>query len=950
MTRLKYLSNKAVAKHKEGQKEEAISLYLKSLELDKNQPAWIYGNVITLLAEVGQIEQGLKLQEQALKIYPNSDEIYRAIGLALNKQGDIDKSVEYYLKALDIDKDQPDWLYSYLIENFVLQNQFDRAIDIGAKGVLVHPDCHWINYHLGNSFAALKQWGNAHDAYKKALAKKKSLPGLQEKIDFVLKRNLLKIRKKNVTKYLEKIKCNSKDIDAHYKLLYEDYKTVLLLLNLAFNLAENNNLNNAIQYYKQAIALNSSLVDFYLNNQEVFGEKFKFQKTIVRLHEEVKLLPEKSISQKPNLNNFLLNKYQKLLSIYNQALEFYPNEVEIYLEIANIYAQQNRLIKAISFCKRAFNIEPQNINIELILTQIQNIQKNFYASVQNISGISLNYSSWLKKNLLQHSDIDWIPEIVDTFGYKPLISIIVLVENIPESYLVEMLESVLLQIYPYWELCLADNASVQPCVREILKDYAAKDIRIKLILREQQENTAVISNSALELATGDFVALLRQEDLLTPNALYEVAELLNRHPEADMVYSDEDKVNQEGKFFAPYFKPNWCPDSFLSRMYTCNLGVYRYSIIQDIGSFRAGYDEASIYDLILRFTEKTTKIFHIPKILYHRRMTSTNSISESRQLDYTKSNKQAIQDALKRRNESGEVIENNEVPGIYTVRYQISEHKLVSIIIPTKNRGKILHQCLQSIFEKSTYPNYEVIIIDNGTEEENTLEILRKWQENEPNRCFCHRLDIPFNYSKLNNFGVSKAKGDYLLFLNNDTEVITEDWIEGMVEQAQRNSIGAVGAMLIYLDNKIQHGGVILGIRGVASHSHKNYSYGDTGYANQLISTNNYSAVTAACLMCRREVFKKVNGFDEILQVAFNDVDFCLKIKNQGYNNVWLPHVVLYHHESQSRGYDDTLEKQERFRQEVAEMETRWGKLIAQDPCYNINLSKTREDYSLSEC
>ncbi|MGL6339704.1 MAG: glycosyltransferase family 2 protein, partial [Waterburya sp.] len=528
--------------------------------------------------------------------------------------------------------------------------------------------------------------------------------------------------------------------------------------------------------------------------------------------------------------------------------------------------------------------------------------------------------------------------------HKPLISIVVIIADITEAYLVEMLESVLMQIYPYWELYLADNASTKLYIREILEEYATKDIRIKLILKEQQENTAVIYNSALELATGDFVAILNQGDILTPNALYEIVELLNRHPEADMIYSDEGKVNEAGEYFAPHFKPNWCPDSFLSRMYTSQLGVYRYSIIQEIGGFRSGYDDASNYDLILRFTEKTAKVFHIPKILYHARVTSINA----RQAEDLKGSKRAIEDALNRRNENGEVIENKEVPGIYTVRYKITEYKLVSIIIPTKNCGKILHQCLKSIFEKSTYPHYEVIIIDNGTEEQNTLEILQYWQKNKPDRCFCHRLDIPFNYSKLNNFGVSKAQGDYLLFLNNDTEVITEDWIEGMVEQTQRKSIGAVGALLLYPDHKIQHGGVILGIRGVASHSHKNFFYGDTGYSNQLVTTNNYSAVTAACLMCRREVFEEVNGFDETLQVAFNDVDFCLKIKSQGYNNVCLPYVVLYHHESQSRGYDDTLEKQERFRQEVAEMEIRWEKLIAQDPCYNINLSKTREDYSLS--
>ncbi|BAZ45967.1 TPR domain protein [Chondrocystis sp. NIES-4102] len=957
---LELIKDQAVVKHKEGEKQKAISLYFQALELDENQPAWIYGNVITLLAETGQVELALDLKEQALKIHHQTEEVNRAIGLALNKQGDIENSIKYYLKALDINSNQPDWLYANLIENFSLQNKFEQAIAIGEKAVEIYPNCGWSNYHLGNCFAALNQWSKAINAYKIALSRNIESAQLQEKIDSLIQKNLLNIKGKNITIYLRAVDFDSSNLAPYYKLLYEDYKTVLILLKLALNLIATNNLSNAIQYYKQAIALNSQLVSFYLAHQDVFIDHFDVPKLINILQQEVGVISQTSVVLPSSNLNSLDYKYQKLLYIYHQALQLYPNEVEIYLEIANIYAQQNRFVKAISVCQRALYIAPQNLNLQILLTQFQNIQKRTYTSIQNLEGETSTYTRWLQKNSLQSSDLDWIPEIIDTFAYKPVFSIVVIVSDISVSHLVEMLESVLLQLYPYWEFYLVCEQYparegqglrslrqylVKPQIITIIEEYIDKDPRIKLIVEEQQQDLALIYNSALKLLKGEFIIFLSQGDILAINSLYQIAELLNRHPEADIIYSDEDLVNEAGKYYNPYFKPDWCPDSFLSRMYTGQLGVYRHSTIQETGGFRTGYQTALIYDLVLRLTEKTNNIFHIPKILYHGRISAT----DVKEINKIKENKRAIEDALNRRRESGRVIENNQIAGIYTIRYSITTYKLVSIIIPTKNRGEILDKCLKSIFEKTTYPHYEVLIIDNGTEEENTLKIIQQWQNNHPDKCFCYRLDIAFNYSKLNNFGVSKAKGDYLLFLNNDTEIITKDWIEGMVEQAQRNSIGVVGAMLLYPDNTIQHAGVILGIRGVASHSHKYFQDIDPGYLNQLVATNNYSAVTAACLMCRREIFQEVNGFDETLQVAFNDVDFCLKIKTQGYNNIWLPYVVLYHYESQSRGEDDTPEKQARFQQEVATMNSRWGKLIEQDPCYNINLSNTKEDYSLRE-
>lgn len=524
------------------------------------------------------------------------------------------------------------------------------------------------------------------------------------------------------------------------------------------------------------------------------------------------------------------------------------------------------------------------------------------------------------------------------------------VYNTPEVFLREAIQSVLDQVYPDWELCIADDASTAPHIRGILEEYQRKDSRIKVVFRTQNGHISVTSNSALELATGEFIGLLDHDDVLTPDALYEVVSLLNQNPAADMIYSDEDKLNEKGELTGHFFKPDWCPDSFLSRMYTCHFGVYRREIINQIGGFRVGYEGSQDYDLVLRFTEKTNQIFHIPKILYHWRIHSSSAAGGTEAKPYAyEAAKRALQDAIDRRGEPGIVKDVPLYLGHYQIRYKVLNYKKVSIIIPTKDLGEILNRCLESIFTLTIYPDYEVIVIDNGSREPETQEILVKWQEKEPNRFKYYALDIPFNFSKINNDAVSKATGDYLLFLNNDTEVIHPDWIDAMVEQAQRQSIGAVGALLRYPDQVVQHAGVVVGIGHFAAHSHRMASETDPGYYGQIISMSNYSAVTAACLMCRREVFEQVGGFDEQLAVAYNDVDFCLKLVEEGYRNIYLPHVVLYHYESKSRGYDTTPDKLQRFMQEVTLMRQRWQRYVDHDSCYNPNLTLSASDYSLRQ-
>jgi GT2 family glycosyltransferase len=557
------------------------------------------------------------------------------------------------------------------------------------------------------------------------------------------------------------------------------------------------------------------------------------------------------------------------------------------------------------------------------------------------------YQIWLKQNFPRPADLRKMAETVEILNYKPVISIIMPVYNTPARFLHEAIESVINQVYPYWELCVADDASTVPHVKHILKEYAARDSRIKVVFRTENGHISRASNSALEIATGDFVALLDHDDLLTPDALYEVALLLNRHPEADMIYSDEDKINESNQLRDPFFKPDWCPDSFLSRMYTCHLGTYRRSLVSEIGGFRAGCEGSQDYDLVLRLTEKTDKIFHIPQILYHWRIHPASTASDIENKTYaTDAAVKAITEAIYRRSEPGLVTLTSG--GHTIVRYYIQDYSLVTIIIPTRNLGDILNKCLTSIFERTVYPNYEVLVIDNGSTEQETADVIDKWRTREPNRFRCEVLDIPFNYSKINNCAVKQCEGKYLLFLNNDTEVLTGDWVNAMVEQAQRPSIGAVGALLLYPDRTIQHAGVVVGLGGVAGHSHKHFPPHSPGYYYQLQTVNNYSAVTAACLMCRREVFEEVGGFEEELQIAFNDIDMCLKIAERGYRNIYLPHVVLYHHESKSRGFEDTPEKQARFAKEIDCMRRKWKNVIAHDPCYSPNLTRDREDYSIN--
>jgi GT2 family glycosyltransferase len=557
------------------------------------------------------------------------------------------------------------------------------------------------------------------------------------------------------------------------------------------------------------------------------------------------------------------------------------------------------------------------------------------------------YGQWLQQHGTRPSDVARMREIATVLPVRPTISIVMATSDPQPQHLRAALDSVLAQAYPQWELCVADDRSRDPEILAILSAYAARDRRIRVVARETSGHISRASNTALALATGDFAGFLDHDDLLAPDACFEVALCLNRHPDADMIYSDEDKIDDTGALRDPYFKPEWAPDSFLSRMYTGHFAVYRRALLMELGGLRAGFEGSQDYDLVLRLTERTGRIHHIPRVLYHWRAHEGSTAGEAGAKPYAfDAAVRALGEALERRGEPGEVRQVPGAPGVYIVRYRIADPARVSIVIPTRDHGDDLERCLKSLFALTTYPDFEVLLVDNGTTDPHSRAVLERWSAQEP-RIRLLRYDVPFNYAKINNWAVAQARGTYLALLNNDTEVLTPDWLEAMVEQAQRPAIGAVGALLLYDDDTIQHAGVIVGINGVAGHSHKHFPRDAPGYFNMLKAVNNYSAVTSAAMMTRKAVYEQVGGMEEELAIAFNDIDYSLRARAAGYRNVWLPHVVLRHAESKSRGRDTTFARRQILYREEAFMKRRWSTDSEPDPYYSPHLTRRTEDYAI---
>lgn len=559
------------------------------------------------------------------------------------------------------------------------------------------------------------------------------------------------------------------------------------------------------------------------------------------------------------------------------------------------------------------------------------------------------YKRWMKKNFPTKNQLIVLSEKEKLFNYRPKISVVLPVYNPPEQYFKDCINSVINQVYTNWELCIADDVSPNPNIKKIILEFAEKDARIKYIFREENGHISASSNSAIEIATGDYIALLDHDDLLTPDALYENVLALNNDPEIDFLYSDEDKINEKEEHLDAHFKPDWCPDNFLCRNYICHFSVIKSSLIKEVGGFRIGLEGSQDYDIFLRVSELAKKIHHIPKILYHWRIHSESTALTMDTKPYaTNAAIKALEDTLKRRNIKGSVTSIDRLAGFYSIKYDIEEQEKVSIIIPTKDKADLTDVCINSIFEITDYPNYEVILINNNSSESSFFEMTEKWLQKEPARFKVIDDNDDFNFSRLMNRAASNASGKYLLLLNNDTEVIQKNWMTEMVRHAQRKSIGAVGVKLLYKNESVQHAGVIIGLRGIAGHHFVGADKNDFGYFNYLQSINNFSAVTAACLMVRKSVFDEVGGFDEELAVEFNDVDFCLKLVEKGYYNIFTPYVTLYHYESISRGHPHkTKESYERHVRENKFFKNRWQKYIDNDPCYNKNLCLEYDDFRI---
>ena len=558
------------------------------------------------------------------------------------------------------------------------------------------------------------------------------------------------------------------------------------------------------------------------------------------------------------------------------------------------------------------------------------------------------YREWVQKHdTPSHHDVVVLRGAAKLLQWQPTISVVMPVCNTRLDILDASIRSLLDQVYTNWELCIADDASSAPGIRQLLEKHAAADGRIKLRFRESRGNIAATSNTALDMATGEFVALLDHDDLLPVHALYWVAEALNRHPDARLLYSDEDKITSQGERFDPYFKSDFNYELFLAQNMVSHLGVYRRDLICSLGGFRRGFDGSQDYDLALRVVAAIprSQIVHIPRILYHwRAITGSVALSRSEKDFCAPAAWRAVTEHLQ---PLGGVVERApEAPMYHRIRYPLpTVLPLVSIVICTRDHEALLGRAVESIRSLSSYPNYELVIVDNGSRDPQAVAYLA-WLATQPGIQVI-RDDSPFNYSRLNNCAVAHCRGEVVCLLNDDVEVITSDWLEEMVSFAVQSDVGAVGARLWYPDGTLQHGGVIIGAGGVAGHAHLRLPKGSPGYFGRAVLQQELSAVTGACLMVRRTVFAEVGGLDEQLAVAFNDIDFCLRLRATGYRNIWTPFAELIHHESASRGPEDSPEKIARFQREVRFMHDRWGDVLASDPHYNPNLSMRAGDYSL---
>lgn len=629
----------------------------------------------------------------------------------------------------------------------------------------------------------------------------------------------------------------------------------------------------------------------------------------------------------------------------HQNLEIIMGEIQTILG-SNTWKMTKPVRAFLNVLKKLLKSNPITRNICKIFLSLKHY--GFKTTIRKIRfRISYRHGSKANAKRTTLTEAEKLRQSRRVFPRKIKFSILVPLYNTPEKYLIEMINSVLDQTYQNWELCLVDGSDQEHAyVGKIVKGYVEKDSRIRYRLLDENLGISGNTNQCIEMATGDYIALFDHDDLLHPAALYENMIAITEQC-ADFIYTDENTFHDTPKdAYCPHFKPDFAPDNLRANNYICHFSVFSRSLLDQVGGFRDEYNGSQDYDIILRLTEKAKKIVHIPKILYYWRAHKNSVAADISAKPYTiVAAKKAINAHLQRVGLEGEAVDSSVI-STYKINYKIKGEPLISILIPNKDHVSDLNKCIMSILEKSTYKNYEIIIIENNSKEYKTFEYYKSLEVNKKIKRI--NWEGVFNYSAINNFGYQHADGEYILLLNNDVEIITPNWLEEMLMYAQRPDVGAVGVKLYYPDDTIQHAGIGMGLLTLAGHYHRNFPRSHPGYMGRLSYAQNVSAVTAACMMIPRHVYEEVHGLDESFEVAFNDVDLCMRIRKNGYLIVFTPYAELYHYESKSRGNDDTRKKRQRFVSEVTRFQERWkAELEKGDPYYNPNFSLDREDFTI---
>jgi len=687
----------------------------------------------------------------------------------------------------------------------------------------------------------------------------------------------------------------------------------------------------------------------YHNHKDLYHSHIRVM--FESLHERQARMQEKDIEIK-KIHKRLQYKDSEIIDLHKKLKEQQEMNHALYVQMNNVGAELSYAREIITLKDQLIESLRLKSRVKRLISKVNPLSRRKEV-ISTIPEKPAHLSESSENTALPYTYCYRMPELTEmikneiaSFQHKPLISLIMPVYNVDPQWLALAIKSVEAQWYENWELCIADDCSSNEETLAYLRSI--DNPKIKICFLEENLNISGASNAALDLAGGDYIALLDNDDEITYDALYEMVKVINTK-NAEFIYSDEDFIAPEGHHASPHFKPDFSPDLLLSHNYITHFTCFKRTLLDLVGNFNSEFDGSQDYDLFLRLTEKTSNIHHIPKVLYHWRMIegSTSADSEAKP-EAIERGRKAIENALHRRGVDA-TVEHGNLNHYFRVRYTIKDDPLVSIIIPFKDKPALLDVCVNSILDRSTYENFEIIGISNNSEDPKVFELMSALEKLDTRVKF-YEYNTEFNYADINNHAVNTyANGEHILLLNNDIEVISPDWIEAMLEHSQRNEIGCVGAKLYFPNDTIQHAGVIIGLGGYAGHSHKMYPRENPGYFNRLNVIQNLSAVTAACLMIKKRIYQEVNGMDEVkFKVAYNDVDFCLRVMEAGYYNLYTPYAEMYHHESISRGYETTPEKVARFQTEKDALFERHTEILSNgDPYYNPNLTHDKEDFSL---